>query len=58
MIFQRADGEEFVYAHRRGEVKFPGSLRFARRPNPEDRDLGLVRLSDVLSYIRKHRGTT
>ena len=58
MILVREDGGEFVYAHRRGEVQFPGSLRFARRPKPEDRDLGLVRLSDVLSYIRKHRGAT
>lgn len=53
MIFKNIDGEDFLYAHKRGEVKFPDSLRFARYPNPEDRALGLVRVSEVLSYIRK-----
>lgn len=53
MIFQHIDGEDFVYAHKRGEVKFPDSLRFAQYPKPEDHDLGLVRLADVLSYIKK-----
>lgn len=53
MIFKNIDGEDFVYAHRHGEVKFPNSLRFAHHPKPEDLDLGLVRLADVLAYIRK-----
>jgi hypothetical protein len=53
MIFRHLDGEDFVYAHKRGEVKFPDSLRFARYPKPEDRELGLVRLADILSYIKK-----
>jgi hypothetical protein len=53
MKFQHIDSEDFVYAYKRGEVKFPDSLRFARYPKPEDRELGLVRLADVLSYIKK-----
>jgi hypothetical protein len=53
MIFQHIDNEDFVYAQKRGEVKFPNSLHFARYPDLEDRDLGLIRLADVLSYIRK-----
>jgi hypothetical protein len=36
-----------------GQVRFPGSLRYARYPKPEDRDLGLIKLGDVLSYIKK-----
>ena len=33
MILRREDGEDFVYARKGGEVKLPGSLRFARRPS-------------------------
>jgi hypothetical protein len=53
MIFKHLDGDDYVYAYNGGEVKFPGSLRYARYPTPENRLLGLIRLGDVLSFIRK-----
>jgi hypothetical protein len=53
MIFEHIDGDDYVYAYKGGEVKFPGSLRRARYPTPENRHFGLIRLDEVLSFIRK-----
>ena len=53
MIFERTEGQDYVYAYKGGEVKFPGSLKYARYPRADDRKLGLIRADDVLSYIRK-----
>ncbi len=53
MIYEHIEGEDYLYAHKEGEVKFPKSLRYARYPKPEDRDLGLIKLADVLAYIKQ-----
>jgi hypothetical protein len=53
MIFEHIEGVDYVYAHKEGEVKFPNRLRYARYPKAEDRDLGLIKLADVLAYIKK-----
>lgn len=53
IIFLHLDGQDFVHAFKAGEVKFPGSLRYARYPNAANRNLGLITLVDVLSYVRK-----
>ena len=50
-MFEKLDGEDYVYAYKGGEVRFPGSLRYARYPKEEDRKLGLIALNDVLSCI-------
>lgn len=45
------DGEGYLYVHKYGDVIFPSSIKVVQRPDPEDTDLGLVRLEDVFSYI-------
>ena len=56
MVIHHIDGDDFVYARRKdGDVKFPASLRFARRPKPDDLDLGLVRATDLVTYVRSRR---
>jgi hypothetical protein len=52
LIFQHVDGDDFVYANKRGDVKFPGSLHFARRPKSDNPDLGLIKVADVIAYVR------
>jgi hypothetical protein len=56
LVIHHIDGEDFVYARRKGgDVKFPVNLRFARYPKPEDLDLGLIRATDLVAYVRSRR---
>jgi hypothetical protein len=52
LIFQHLDGGDFVYANKHGDVIFPGTLHFARYPKPDDRDVGLVKVADLIAYVR------
>ena len=45
------DGAGYLYVHKFSDVVFPASIEIARRPEPKDPDLGMVRLEDVLSFI-------
>jgi hypothetical protein len=42
-----------LYVHKEGDVIFPSSIKIMKRPDPQDPDLGLVLLEDVLSFIEK-----
>ena len=53
IIIQNLDGEDYVYAHKKSDLRFPTSLHYARYPKPEDSELGLIRLSDVVAYVSK-----
>lgn len=50
-VFKRVGEKEYVYVWRRGELIYPVSLEFALRPDPQDADLGLVHVDDLLALI-------